>query len=60
MVTAYIVLREGYEESDAMIQAIQQHVKSTIAPYKYPRAIVWVDALPKTQTGKIQRYKLLQ
>jgi len=60
VVTAYIVLREGYEKSDAMIQAIQQHVKSTIAPYKYPRAIVWIDALPKTQTGKIQRYKLLQ
>ena len=60
VVTAYIVLREGYEKSDAMIQAIQQHVKSTIAPYKYPRAIAWIDALPKTQTGKIQRYKLLQ
>ena len=60
VVTAYIVLRKGYEKSDAMIQAIQQHVKSTIAPYKYPRAIVWIEALPKTQTGKIQRYKLLQ
>ena len=60
LVTAYIVLREGYEESESLLQAIQQHVKSTIAPYKYPRAIVWLDALPKTQTGKIQRYKLLQ
>ena len=60
VVRAYIVLRSGYEESEALQQTIQQHVKSTIAPYKYPRTIVWVESLPKTQTGKIQRYKLLQ
>ena len=60
VVRAYIVLREGYEASEALQQTIQQHVKSTIAPYKYPRTIVWVESLPKTQTGKIQRYKLLQ
>ena len=60
VVTAYIVLRPGYEESESLQQAMQQHVKSTIAPYKYPRTIVCIDSLPKTQTGKIQRYKLLQ
>ncbi|MDW3502967.1 hypothetical protein NQ272_27825 [Escherichia coli] len=37
---------------------MQDHVKATIAPYKYPRAIAFVEALPKTQTGKIQRFKL--
>ena len=60
VVSAYIVLREGYEVSATLQQTIQQHVKSTIAPYKYPRTVVCVDSLPKTQTGKIQRYKLLQ
>jgi 2-aminobenzoate-CoA ligase len=37
---------------------LQDHVKSVIAPYKYPRRVVFVDALPKTQTGKIQRFRL--
>ena len=60
VVKAYIVLRDDYVDSAALQQTIQQHVKSTIAPYKYPRTIVCVASLPKTQTGKIQRYKLLQ
>ncbi len=38
--------------------ALQDHVKATIAPYKYPREIVFVDALPKTATGKLQRFAL--
>ena len=42
------------------IKRLQDHVKATIAPYKYPRAVNFVDALPKTQTGKIQRFKLRQ
>lgn len=40
------------------IKALQDYVKQTIAPYKYPRSIVFTDALPKTATGKIQRFKL--
>jgi len=60
VVSAYIVLNKGFAGSAALDQAIAQHVKATIAPYKYPRNIVYVETLPKTQTGKIQRYKLLQ
>ncbi len=41
-----------------LIKALQDHVKAVIAPYKYPRSIVFTDALPKTQTGKIQRFQL--
>ena len=41
-----------------MRTALQDHVKSVIAPYKYPRALDFVDALPKTQTGKLQRFRL--
>lgn len=58
IVSAYIVLSEGYEASDGLKKSIQEFVKETIAPYKYPRAIEFLDALPKTQTGKIQRFKL--
>ena len=42
------------------IKRLQDHVKAAIAPYKYPRAINFLDSLPKTQTGKIQRFKLRQ
>ena len=42
----------------AMTRALQDHVKATIAPYKYPRAIEFVAELPKTQTGKLQRFEL--
>ncbi len=41
-----------------MTKNLQEHVKAVIAPYKYPRRVVFVDALPKTQTGKIQRFRL--
>ena len=44
--------------SDATAAALQQHVKQAIAPYKYPRAIEFRDALPRTETGKLQRFKL--
>jgi 2-aminobenzoate-CoA ligase len=60
LVRAYVVLRDGSEASHGLTQALQQHVKSTIAPYKYPRSIVFVESLPRTQTGKIQRFKLRQ
>jgi 2-aminobenzoate-CoA ligase len=41
-----------------MTRALQEHVKATIAPYKYPRAIEYVASLPRTQTGKLQRFEL--
>jgi benzoate-CoA ligase len=44
--------------SDALAEELKQHVKSTLTPYKYPRWIVFVPELPKTATGKIQRYIL--
>ena len=41
-----------------MVRGLQDHVKATIAPYKYPRVVEFVDALPRTETGKVQRYVL--
>ena len=58
IVQAHVVLAEGVSPSDDTARRLQDHVKATIAPYKYPRSIVFTDALPKTQTGKIQRFKL--
>jgi len=58
VVKAYVVLKPGRERSDAAVRMLQDHVKSTIAPYKYPRRIEFVDALPRTETGKLQRFKL--
>lgn len=58
IVSAFIVLKQGARSDDVEVKLLQDHVKATIAPYKYPRAISFVEALPKTQTGKIQRFKL--
>jgi 2-aminobenzoate-CoA ligase len=58
LVRACIVLRDELEGDDEMTRSIQEFVKHAIAPYKYPRDIVYFDELPKTATGKIQRYKL--
>jgi 2-aminobenzoate-CoA ligase len=58
VVQAHVVLQPGVERSSETAKRLQDHVKATIAPYKYPRSIVFVDALPKTATGKIQRFKL--
>ena len=58
IVTAYIVLRAGIVGDTDCVKRLQDHVKAVIAPYKYPRAIKFIDALPKTQTGKLQRFKL--
>ncbi|MGE0138563.1 MAG: AMP-binding protein [Ilumatobacteraceae bacterium] len=58
IVQAHVVLAEGVERSDDTISTLQEHVKAAIAPYKYPRSVVFTDALPKTQTGKIQRFRL--
>jgi benzoate-CoA ligase len=55
---AYVVVKPGVAASPALISALQQHVKSRLAPYKYPRWIEFVEELPKTATGKIQRFKL--
>jgi 2-aminobenzoate-CoA ligase len=60
IVKAFVVLREGHEPGPDLAEALQKHVKAEIAPYKYPRAIEFVDALPKTQTGKLQRFALRQ
>ncbi len=58
IVQAHVVLAEGVGADDACIKRLQDHVKQTIAPFKYPRSVVFTDALPKTQTGKIQRFRL--
>src|SRR5262249_39874042 len=58
VVAAYIVLKAGVAPDSLRIKVLQDYVKATIAPYKYPRVVKFVDALPKTQTGKIQRFKL--
>jgi benzoate-CoA ligase len=55
---AFVVLRAGVQPSDKLVQKIQDHVKSTTAKYKYPRWVDFVPDLPKTATGKIQRFKL--
>ena len=58
IVKAFVVLKNGSDASEKMATALQDHVKATIAPYKYPRAVEFMDALPKTETGKVQRFKL--
>ncbi len=58
IVQAHVVLTDGHAASDLLVRDLQDHVKATIAPYKYPRDIRFVDALPKTETGKIQRFRL--
>jgi len=58
IVKAYVVLRAGMSGDAAMTKTLQDHVKATVAPYKYPRAIEFVADLPKTQTGKLQRFEL--
>jgi 2-aminobenzoate-CoA ligase len=58
IVKAYVVLRPGQAGDAAMTRTLQDHVKATIAPYKYPRAIEYVATLPRTETGKLQRFAL--
>lgn len=58
IVEAHVVLGAGIDGSDALIKDLQDHVKAVIAPYKYPRRIVFADSLPKTESGKIQRFRL--
>ena len=58
IVKAFVVLRPGHAGDAAMVRTLQDYVKATIAPYKYPRAVEFVGELPKTQTGKLQRFEL--
>jgi 2-aminobenzoate-CoA ligase len=58
IVKAFCVLKPGHEPDLAMTKALQDHVKASIAPYKYPREIEFVTALPRTETGKLQRFRL--
>ena len=58
IVQAFVVLSDGHAPSDALRAELQTFVKGVIAPYKYPRGLEFVDTLPKTQTGKLQRFRL--
>jgi acyl-coenzyme A synthetase/AMP-(fatty) acid ligase len=55
---AYVLLKNEFKPSDELRTELQSHVKSKLAPYKYPRWVEFVDDLPKTVTGKIQRFRL--
>jgi 2-aminobenzoate-CoA ligase len=58
VVKAYVVLHPGHTPGPELTKTLQDYVKAEIAPYKYPRVIEYVDALPRTQTGKLQRFEL--
>lgn len=58
IVEAHVVLKDGIDRNTETVRKLQDHVKATIAPFKYPRSVKFTDALPKTQTGKIQRFRL--
>ena len=60
IVQAFVTLKPGQTGDEAMTRALQDHVKQAIAPFKYPRRIVYLAALPRTETGKLQRFKLRQ
>jgi 2-aminobenzoate-CoA ligase len=60
VVKAFVVLKDPSNAGEASVQTLQDHVKALLAPYKYPRQIQFVPSLPKTETGKIQRFKLRQ
>ena len=58
IVKAFVVLRALHRGDEAMVKALQDFVKATVAPYKYPRAVEFREALPRTETGKLQRFRL--
>ena len=60
IVKAFVVLKPGIEPGDAITRELQDFVKHAIAPYKYPRAVAFLAALPRTETGKLQRFRLRQ
>ena len=55
---AFVVLRPGHEDREALARELQEHCKRVTAPYKYPREIEFVESLPKTRSGKIRRVEL--
>jgi 2-aminobenzoate-CoA ligase len=60
IVKAFVVPRQGIAGSDTLGKELQEFVKQHIAAYKYPRAVEFLDALPRTETGKVQRFRLRQ
>jgi len=58
IVKAFVVLKPGSPGDEEMKNKLQEHVKAALAPYKYPRSVEFVDALPRTETGKLQRFRL--
>jgi 2-aminobenzoate-CoA ligase len=58
VVKAYVLLRAGYAGDAVMTKTLQEYVKAELAPYKYPRSIEYVTTLPRTETGKLQRFRL--
>jgi acetyl-CoA synthetase len=60
LVKAYVVLAPGHVGDEALVQALQEHVRGKLAPYEYPKEIEFIDALPMTATGKVQRRLLKQ
>ena len=58
VIKSYIVLRDGFEPSDALAEEIRQQVRERLSTHAFPRVIEFVDELPKTPSGKIQRFKL--
>jgi 2-aminobenzoate-CoA ligase len=60
IVKAFVVLKESQAGDAAMTKTLQEHIKSSLAPFKYPRQIEFISALPRTETGKLQRFKLRQ
>ena len=60
VIVAYVVLKPGHAGDAAMVKALQDHAKASMAPYKYPREVVFVERLPRTETGKLQRFALRQ
>ncbi|HSC00215.1 MAG TPA: 2-aminobenzoate-CoA ligase, partial [Burkholderiaceae bacterium] len=60
IVKAFVVVRAGHVADESLVKTLQEFVKQTIAPYKYPRAIEFRSELPRTETGKLQRFRLRQ
>ncbi|QYF94019.1 AMP-binding protein [Massilia sp. PAMC28688] len=58
VVEAHVVLKPGFAEGETLVRELQDHVKAQIAPYKYPRSVKFLAKLPRTETGKLQRFKL--
>ncbi|MEK6292780.1 MAG: 2-aminobenzoate-CoA ligase, partial [Paraburkholderia tropica] len=54
VVKAFVVLKPGFDGNEAMVAELQNFVKSAVAAYKYPRLIAFIDALPRTETGKLK------